>query len=278
MEAGHLPQRVHEGIIVCSDRRLRPALDGLYNNGRRVIVSTAGSDVQAVAETVRHLTSQGVKRWTVLTHGDSADASKGCGWAGRLEFEIRAELDKVPLPLKYIEPSQVARFIGLGHTTRAAIENHNLEVQKSALKAILAGTGGAVEHGAVLDTATMFTDDLLTPVLVITTPSTVKYSALIAPLNAHGGSSVNRYNTYYSQVGHLKEARADARLFVALFHIRDVRLVSLTDAEHQVMAQWKARLAEEPFMRGVGLTHVALHHQHGGLSSVLPHSRSPREG
>src|SRR5580692_5126815 len=45
MDSDALLDSVHEGIIVCSDRRLRPTLDRLYNNGRRVIVSTGGANV-----------------------------------------------------------------------------------------------------------------------------------------------------------------------------------------------------------------------------------------
>src|SRR5580704_9328300 len=66
MDRDALLDRAHEGIIVCSDRRLRPTLDRLYNNGRRVIVSTGGANVASVSDTVRDLTARGVKRWTVL--------------------------------------------------------------------------------------------------------------------------------------------------------------------------------------------------------------------
>ena len=58
MDRNALLDRVHEGIIVCSDRRPRPTLDGLYNNGRRVIVSTGGANVASVSDTVRELTAR----------------------------------------------------------------------------------------------------------------------------------------------------------------------------------------------------------------------------
>ena len=57
MDTNALSDRVHEGIIVCCDRRLRPTLDRLYNNGRRVIVSTGGANVASVSDTVRELTA-----------------------------------------------------------------------------------------------------------------------------------------------------------------------------------------------------------------------------
>jgi len=247
-------------------------VDRLYNNGRRVIVSTAGADVAAVADTVRGLTAHGVKRWMVVTHTDSTDLAKGCGWAARLEVELQADLQKATQPFRYIERAEAEHFIKLGYTTRADIEDHNLEVQTASLKTVLAGTRAYVERGATLDTSTMFTDDLLTHVLIITPPSVVKYSSLIGPLSRHGSSSVGPYNTYYSQVGLLKEAMADARLLTAAFHIKDVRLVALNDKDHEMMTRWKQRLEAEHFMRGVGLTLVKLHHRHhGGLTSIRAH-------
>jgi hypothetical protein len=251
--------RVHEGIIVCSERRLRPTLDRLYNNGRRVIVSTAGADVSAVKDTVRSLTAHGVRRWIVLTHTDTVDVSQGCGWAGRVEAEIEAGPDRTVLAGRYINKTEVDRFVRLGYTTRALVEAHNLEVQMASLRALLSGTRGYLERGVTLDTSTIFTDDLLTHVLVITLPSTVKYSSLIGVLNAVGGSSVGPYNTYYSQVSHFEEALSDARLFVGALQVKDVRVLALTQKDEATMVDWKARLAKETFMKGVGLTYVAAH-------------------
>ena len=61
-----------------------------------------------------------------------------------------------------------------------------------------------------LDTSTMFTDDVLPHVLVITGPSALKYSSMTAALNAKGGNRVGSYNTFYSQVSHFREAVVDA--------------------------------------------------------------------
>jgi hypothetical protein len=277
MDGGDVPRQAHDGIIVCSDRRLRPALDRLYNNGRRVIVSTAGADVRSVAATVRALTGRGVRRWTVLTHTDSSDIAKGCGWAARLEVEVQAKLQKTPLPHYYIDPEVTDHFISIGATDRVAIESQNLSVQNAALRELLASPRAHVEPGTILDTSTIFTEDLLGHVLVVTTPSAHKYSSLIAPLNEHGSSAVDRYNTYYAQVTHLSEAIANARLFTTLLHIKDVRLVPIGHAEHRMMTEWLGRLKQEPFMRGVGATLVPLRDHHGRLG-LLAHDGRRRLG
>ena len=98
MDRNALWDRVHEGIIVCSDRRLRPTLDRLYNNGRRVIVSTGGANVASVSDTVRELTARGVRRWTVLAHTDTTDIAKGCRWVGQAAVEVQAKLAGTKLP------------------------------------------------------------------------------------------------------------------------------------------------------------------------------------
>lgn len=258
MKKNFLPPRVHEGIIVCSDRRLRPTLDGLYNNGRRVIVSTGGASVASVSETVRGLTARGVKRWMVLSHTDTTDIAKGCGWVAQAAAEVQALRAGTKLPQRYIDPAQVERFIQHGYTTRELIEEHNLEFQKGTLIALLAGTGAHVEHGATLDTSSMFTDDVLPHVLVITGPSVLKYSSLIIALNAGGGGRVGSYNTFYSQVSHFAEAVADARIFTGALHVKDVRLLYSSKSDRHHMARWKAALESERFMKGISVSESEL--------------------
>jgi hypothetical protein len=252
-----LSPRAHEGIVVCSDRRLRPVLDALYNNGRRVIVSTAGANVRTASNTIRALTEQGVRRWMVMAHTDTTDISKGCAWAGRLEAEMQAGADRASLSARYIDKADLERFTRLGYTTRSLIEGHNLEVQTASLKALLAGTRAHVQDGVTFDTSTAFADDLLAHVLVITVPSVAKYSSFIGTLNAHGSSSVGRYNTFYLQVSNLEEAIADAKLMTGALHITDVRLLPISKKDHEMMARWKVRLQSEVFMRGTTLTFVA---------------------
>jgi hypothetical protein len=192
----------------------------------------------------------------VLSHTDTVDIAKGCGWAGRVEVELQAGPDRAALPARYIEAATVEQFIKYGYTTRTLIESHNLELQTAALRAVLENTHAHVERGTTLDTSTMLTDDLLGHVLVITSPSVVKYTSLIGALNAHGSSSVGPYNTYYSQVGYITEAIADARLFTGALHVKDVRLLALSNKDHEKMERWKAALGSEIFMRGIGLTLV----------------------
>jgi hypothetical protein len=250
--------RVHEGIIVCSDRRLRPTLDRLYNNGRRVIVSTGGANVSSVSDTVRELTARGVKRWTVLAHTDTTDIAKGCRWVGQAAVEVQAKLAGTKVPQRYIDPAQVDRFIKHGYTTRELMEEHNLVFQTQALGALLAGTGAHVESGTTLDTSTMFTDDLLPHVLVITGPSALKYSSMTAALNAKGGNRVGSYNTFYSQVNHFQEAVVDARVFTGALHVKDVRILYLSESDRHRMARWKSGLESERFMKGISLTESEL--------------------
>jgi hypothetical protein len=257
MDRNSLSARVHEGIIVCSDRRLRPTLDRLYNNGRRVIVSTGGANVASVSDTVRELTARGVKRWTVLAHTDTTDIAEGCRWVGQAAVEVQAKLAGIKLPQRYVDPAQVDRFIQHGYTTRELIEEHNLEFQTEALRALV-GTGAHVEHGATLDTSTMFTDDVLPHVLVITGPSSLKYSAMKSALNAYGGSTVGTYNTFYSQVSHFREALIDARVFTGPLQVKDVRLLYLSKSDRHRMARWKSGLESERFMKGISLTEFEL--------------------
>ncbi len=258
MDRNALSDRVHEGIIVCSDRRLRPTLDRLYNNGRRVIVSTGGANVASVTGTVRQLTARGVKRWTVLAHTDTTDIAKGCRWVGPAALELQAKLAGTKLPQRYVDPAQVDRFIQHGYTTRELIEEHNLMFQTQALRALLVGAGAHVESGATLDTSTMFTDDVLPHVLVITGPSALKYSSMTAALNAQGANRVGRYNTFYSQVSHFQEAVVDARVFTGALHVKDVRLLYLSRTDHHRMARWKSGLESERFMKGISLTESEL--------------------
>jgi len=250
--------RVHEGIIVCSDRRLRPTLDRLYNNGRRVIVSTGGANVASVSETVREQTARGVNRWMVLAHTDTNDMAKGCRWVGQAAVEVEAKLAGTKLPQRYVDPAQVDRFIQHGYTTTELIEEHNLGFQTEALRALLTGTGAHVEHGATLDTSTMFTDDVLPHVLVITSPSALKYSSMTRALNAHGGNRVGSYNTFYSQVSHFQEAVADARIFTGALQVKDVRLLYLSKGDRHHMARWRSGLESERFMKGISVTEVAI--------------------
>jgi len=264
MDRNILSTRVHDGIIVCSDRRLRPTLDRLYNNGRRVIVSTGGANVASVSETVRGLTARGIRRWTVLSHTDTTDLAKGCRWVGQAAVEVQAKLDGTKLPQRYIDPAQVDRFILRGYTTRELIEEHNLEFQNEALRALLGGTGAHVEHGARLDTSTMFTDDVLPHVLVITGPSALKYSSMIKALNTHGASPVGAYNAFYSQVSHFQEAVLDARVFIGALHVQDVRLLYLSSSDRHRMARWKSGLESERFMKGISLTELELATAAGG--------------
>lgn len=247
---------MHEGIIVCSDRRLRATVDRLYNNGRRVIVSTPGADVTAVEATVRGLTARGVRRWAILPHTDTEDVTKGCGWAARLEVEVRAALEGARAPVRYIDKEQVREFAALGFTSRREIEDHNLEVQTAALRKVLEHSKAQVERGATLDTSTMITDDTLSHVLVVTVPSALKYSSLVSALNSGGGSPVGRHNTFYLQVGHFDEVVRGARLLVSTLAIKDVRLLRLGTADKATMNLWKDKLQSEPFMRGVSLTLV----------------------
>jgi hypothetical protein len=258
MDRNTLSARVHEGIIVCSDRRLRPTLDRLYNNGRRVIVSTGGANVASVSETVRGLTARGVRRWMVLSHTDTTDVAKGCRWVGQAAVEVQATLAGTKLPQRYIDPAQVDRFIKRGYTTRELIEEHNLEFQTEALRALLSGTRAHVERGASLDTSTMFTDDVLPHVLVITGPSALKYSSMMTALNANGLSPVGSYNTFYSQVSHFQEAVVDARVFTGALHVKDVRLLYLSKSDRHHMARWKSGLESERFMKGISLTEFEL--------------------
>jgi hypothetical protein len=246
--------RVHEGIIVCSDRRLRPTLDRLYNNGRRVIVSTGGANVASVSETVREQTARGVNRWMVLAHTDTNDMAKGCRWVGQAAVEVEAKLAGTKLPQRYIDPAQVDRFIQHGYTTTELIEEHNLGFQTEALRALLTGTGAHVEHGATLDTSTMFTDDVLPHVLVITSPSALKYSSMTRALNAQGGNRVGSFNTFYSQVGHFQEALIDARIFTGPLQVKDVRILYLSKSDRHRMARWKSGLESERFMKGISVT------------------------
>jgi hypothetical protein len=204
----------------------------------------------------------------VLSHTDTVDIANGCGWAGRLEVELQAGPDRAVLPERYIGAATAEQFAKRGYTTRSLIEGHNLEVQTAALRAVLEGTQAHVERGTTLDTSTMFSDDLLGHVLVITSPSVVKYSSLIGVLNAHGSSSVGPYNTYYSQVGHIAEAMADAKLFTGALHVKDVRLLALSDEDHEKMARWKATLGSETFMKGIGLT-LVVPRSHSGTKRPL---------
>jgi len=254
----NLSTRVHEGIIVCSDGGLRPTVDRLYNNGRRVIVSTGGANVASVSETVRGLTARGVRRWMVLSHTDTTDIANGCRWTGQVAAELQATLAGTKLPQRYIDPAQVDRFIQHGFTTRDLIEEHNLEVQTGTLRALLAGTGAHIERGATLDNSTMFADDVLSHVLVITAPSALKYVSMLSALNAYGGSSVGRYNTFYSQVSSYPEAVADARVVTGALHVKDVRLLYLSKSDRHHMARWKSGLEAERFMRGISLTELEL--------------------
>jgi hypothetical protein len=254
MDRDALLDRAHEGIIVCSDRRLRSTLDRLYNNGRRVIVSTGGANVASVSDTVRELTARGVRRWTVLAHTDTTDIANGCRWVGQAAAEVQAKLAGTKLPQRYVDPAQVDRFIKHGYTTRELIEEHNLVFQTHALGALLAGAGAHVESGATLDTSTMFTDDVLPHVLVITGPSALKYSSMTAALNAKGGNRVGSYNTFYSQVSHFQEAVIDARVFTGALHVKDVRLLYLSKSDRHRMARWKSGLESERFMEGISLT------------------------
>ncbi len=258
MDRNALSGRVHEGIIVCSDRRIRPTLDRLYNNGRRVIVSTGGANVASVGETVRGLTARGVRRWMVLAHTDTTDLAKGCRWVGQAALEVQATLAGTKLAQRYIDRAQVERFIQHGYTTRELIEQHNLEFQTEALRALLVGTGAHVDHGLSLDTSTMFTDDVLAHVLVITAPSALKYSSMKTALNAYGGNLVGSYNAFYSQVDHFAEAVTDARVFTGVLGVKDVRLLYLSRSDHQRMARWKAALGSEHFMKGISLTESEL--------------------
>jgi hypothetical protein len=258
MDRNALSNRVHEGIIVCCDRRLRPTLDRLYNNGRRVIVSTGGANVASVSETVRELTARGVRRWAVLSHADMADPTKGCRWVSQAAVEVQAKLAGAKLPQRYVDPAQVDRFIEHGYTTRELIEQHNLEFQSGALTVILSGTGAHVEHGTTLDTSTMFTDDVLPHVLVITAPSALKYSLMARALNAQGDNRVGSYNTFYSQVTHFREAVIDARIFTGPLQVKDVRLLYLSKSDRHHMARWKSGLQSERFMKGVSVTEFAI--------------------
>jgi len=258
MDRNTLSARVHEGIIVCSDRRLRPTLDRLYNNGRRVIVSTGGANVASVSDTVRELTARGVRRWTVLAHSDTTDPAKGCRWVGQAAVEVQATMAGTKLSQRYIDPAQVDRFIQRGLTTKALLDEHNLEFQTEALRALLAGTGAHVEHGAALDTSTMFTDDVLPHVLVITGPSALKYSSMKSALNAYGGSPVGSYNTFYSQVSHFAEAVADARVFTGPLQVKDVRILYLSKSDRRHMARWKSALESERFMKGITVAEFEL--------------------
>ena len=173
-------------------------------------------------------------------------------------MELEAKLAGTKLPQRYVDPSQVDRFIQHGYTTRELIEEHNLEFQTQALGALLSGTGARVERGATLDTSTMFTDDVLPHVLVITGPSALKYSSMTAALNAKGGNRVGSYNTFYSQVSHFREAVVDARVFTAVLHVKDVRLLYLSNGDRHRMAQWKSGLESERFMKGISLTEFEL--------------------
>jgi hypothetical protein len=258
MDKNALSDRVHEGIIVCCDRRLRPTLDRLYNNGRRVIVSTGGANVASVSETVRGLTARGVKRWMVLAHTDTTDIARGCRWVGQAATEVQAKLAGTKLPQRYVDPAQVDRFIKHGYTTRELIEEHSLEFQTQALRALLVGTGAHVDSGATLDTSTMFTDDVLPHVLVITAPSALKYSSMTGVLNAKGGNRVGSYNTFYSQVGHFQEALVDARVFTGPLQVKDVRLLYLSRSDRQHMARWKSALESERFMKGISVNEFAV--------------------
>jgi hypothetical protein len=258
MDRNALSDRAHEGIIVCCDRRLRPTLDRLYNNGRRVIVSTGGANVASVSETVRGLNASGVRRWMVLAHTDTTDIAKGCRWVGQAAMEVQAKLAGTKLPQRYVDPAQVDRFIQHGYTTRELIEEHNLEFQTEALRALLVGTGAHVEDGTTLDTSTMFTDDVLPHVFVITGPSALKYSAMTRALNAKGGNRVGSYNTFYSQVSHFQEALVDARVFTGPLQVKDVRLLYLSKSDRHHMARWKSALESERFMKGVSLTEFEL--------------------
>lgn len=192
----------------------------------------------------------------MLAHTDTTDITKGCAWAARLEVEIDAALTGAQLPVRYIGEAQVRDFAERGYTGRRLIEDHNLEVQTSALGELLAHTRAHIERGTTLDTATMHTEGNLTDVLVITVPEVAKYSSLIGALNAHGGSSVGRYNTYYLQVGHLDEVLAGAKLLISSLNIKDVRLLVVDAADKATMSHWKERLEGTVFMRGVGLTLV----------------------
>jgi hypothetical protein len=258
MDKNALSDRVHEGIIVCSDRRLRPTLDRLYNNGRRVTVSTGGANVASVSDTVRELTARGVKRWTVLAHTDTTDIAKGCRWVGQAAAEVQAKLAGTKLPQRYVDPAQVDRFIHHGYTTRELLEEYNLEFQTEALRGLLEGTGAHVEHGTTLDTSTMFTDDVLPHVFVITAPSALKYSSMKSALNARGGSPVGSYNTFYSQVSHFQEAVVDARIFTGPLQVKDVRLLYLSRSDRHHMARWKSGLESDRFMKGVTVTEFEL--------------------
>jgi hypothetical protein len=258
MDRNALSDRVHEGIIVCCDRRLRPTLDRLYNNERRVIVSTGGANVASVSDTVRELTVNGVRRWTVLAHTDTTDIAKGCRWVGQAAVEVQAKLAGTKLPQRYVDPAQVDRFIQDGLTTRDLIEANNLEFQTGALRALLVGAGAHVDSGATLDTSTMFSDDVLPHVLVITGPSALKYSSMTAALNAHGVSPVGSYNTFYSQVSHFQEAVIDARVFTGPLQVKDVRLLYLSKSDRLRMARWKSGLESERFMKGISLAEFEL--------------------
>ncbi|HTV12059.1 MAG TPA: hypothetical protein VME20_09365 [Acidimicrobiales bacterium] len=251
-----LAARTSEGILTCSDRRLRTTLDRLYNDGRRVIVSTPGANVGAVSKTLEDLIGQGTKRWVVLSHTDSVDRSNGCGWAARLEMELAAGQDRSTVHARYIGAATLEKFAQLGCTTRADIEGANAAVQAAALQEILAGSGGRAERSLTLDTAYIVTDQLMAPGLVVTLPSVVKYSSLTGRLNANGGSSLEPDNTYYLQVCHLEEALAGARLLVGAVGIKDVRLVALSEKDNELMAHWASRFQTETFMKAVGLTYL----------------------
>jgi hypothetical protein len=49
---------------------------------------------------------------------------------------------------------------------------------------------------------------------------------------------------------------ADAKLFTGALHVKDIRLLALSNKDHEKMARWKTALGSATFMRGIGLTLV----------------------
>lgn len=259
MDEFELQGRVERLVVSCSDRRLSEHLDSTYNDGKTVFVRTAGADVLNAEATIVELVERlGIKEITLLPHTDTSDISKGCGWAGRLAVEGAEALKGKGSGERYIGAAQVERFTRAGLVSRGKIEAGNLGVQTALLRDILPRRFRDIAiNGETLDTAAIPNNDELGHILVLTGPSAARYSDMAAALNKSGGARVGQYNAYYSQMNNIDGALVDARLFTGALHISDVRVLSLSPGDNELMRAWTERLRSEEFMKGLDVSLVA---------------------
>lgn len=200
-------------VIACMDRRLNGYIDSYYANEHTILLRNAGANVKTLEESIREtLKTESITKIVLLPHTSSSADGVEHGDCGAMKVTYAALKGGAQIGTG---PRQglVDQFHGESFGSVHELEKVNLETQKKALVAIIAGVPELIKRPPLIeahlvDTHKLIISDDREHALVIARPGTLKYSEILAKARAQG-HDLGIDSTYVIQARHIPPVTAD---------------------------------------------------------------------